>query len=129
MAKVILSEGGSEQDAAPLAKTMTYHYLKSPFFRAVHADGVYGGITPHGSIHMGFFSERNPFPTQTEYEITDNKLGREIEESRIVKPGFVREVDVDVIMDLTTAIALQGWLTDKIAKLKAHADKAETETT
>lgn len=41
---------------------VAFDYIKSNFFRVVHADGVTGGGTPNGSIHLAFFSERGPIP-------------------------------------------------------------------
>lgn len=100
-------------------KTIVMHYLKSPMFRTVHADGIFGGVTPHQNIHMSFWNERAAIPQIIEHEIKpDGTLGPEIMEARIGKKGIVREVDVDVVLDLATAISLREWLDDKIKNLE-----------
>lgn len=101
-----------------------FHYLKSPMFRAIHADGLFGGVTPTGNIHAAFFSERNPIPQQIEHPILpDGQLGKEITESRVVRSGLVREVDIDVIFDLDTAVSFRDWLDEKIKILQQLKNK------
>lgn len=96
-------------------------------FRAIHADGIFGGVTPSENIHMSFWSERNPIPQLIEYQINqDGTLGDEVTGSRIGKTGLVREVDVDVIMDLGTAIALRKWLDEKISILQTAVSQNQT---
>ncbi len=92
----------------PLPESIECHYLKSNFFRVVHGDGTYGGITPQGKIHMAFFSERNAIPQKVVYQIENGSLGSEID--REGKVGLVREVEVDVVLDSTKAKALHVWL-------------------
>jgi hypothetical protein len=48
---------------------VTFHYIKSGFFRVVYATGVQGGISPKGEIQMAFFNERVPFPQQVAHSI------------------------------------------------------------
>lgn len=96
-----------------------FHYLKSPMFRTIHADGMYGGVTPQGNIHIAFYSERNPIPQTIEHAVADGgQLGDEIMESRVVRSGFVREVDIDVIVDLETAVSFRAWIDEKIKMLE-----------
>ena len=105
-------------------KRLRFHFIKSNSFRVVHADGAYGGITPHGYIHMALFNERIPIPQETEHIIgPDGTLGDEVEESRIARTGVIREVEVDVIMNLNTATALYDWLEKKISILKDAVNK------
>lgn len=103
-----------------------FHYIKSNAFRVVHADGVVGGPTPNGNIHMSFFSERSAIPTMIEHSMstvdgTIAKIGDVTHKEG--KDGFVREVEVGVMMDLTMARVLHKWLGDHITKMgRALAD-------
>ena len=92
-----------------------FDYIKSNFFRVVRADGVFGGVTPRQAIHMAFFNERNAIPKQTVFSVNeDGTLGPEIREERVVRDAIVREVEVDVVMDLNTAKSFLEWLRKKI---------------
>jgi hypothetical protein len=103
----------STQKAVP--GTVAFDYIKSNQFRVVHADGVWGGVTNQANVQIAFFSERQAIPRRIVHRVEeDGTLGPEIEEERVTRGGFVREVEVDVVMNLDTAIALRDWLTEKI---------------
>lgn len=96
-------------------KEIKFNYIKSNFFRVVHVDGAWGGITAQGKIHMTFYNERVPIPQQTIQPITpEGTLGNEDESRRITKQDFVRELEVDAVMDLEVAKVLVSWLNGKI---------------
>jgi hypothetical protein len=94
------------------------HYIKSNSFRVLHADGAFGGVTGHGFVQIGFYSERGPFPTRTELEVDED--GTVIDE-RIIerRQGLLRELEASVVMDLKTAESVHDWLGDKIDQLRA----------
>jgi len=100
-------------------KEVAFEYLKSNLFRVISARGAFGGLSPTGhEIHMALFSERRAIPRKTIYEVgPDGKLLKEIMEKREVRSGFVRELEIDVALDLQTAILIQEWLQDKIQQL------------
>lgn len=109
---------------------LSLHFIRSNYFRVVHADGAWGGITPHGDIQMGFYSERGPIPRKIVYKIDEQgRLGEELE--REIRDGPVRELEVGVVVSLSTARSLRTWLDDKIRVLEvaAAASKAEEEAT
>jgi len=90
-------------------------YQKTPTYKNYHADGVFGGITPGGYLHLGFFLERNPIPQKIKMEINpDSTLGKEI--SQEGKKGIIREFECGVIIDLKTAKKIEKWLKDFIEK-------------
>jgi hypothetical protein len=109
-----------------------FHYMKSNAFRVIHADGVLGGPTPSGLIHLSFFSERFPIPTVIEHAITDagggrRELGKEI--AKEGKDGVVREVEVGVMMSLEMAKQLRSWLSNHIQQIEtALGDDGAKET-
>ena len=100
--------------------SIAFHYIKSNNFRVVHADGVWGGPTPRGYMSMNFYSERTPIPRRVTLSLTPEgdlgKLGDEVD--RDSREGFVREVEVEVILDLELARSLAQWLDDKIKALQ-----------
>ena len=101
-------------------ESIDFHYIKSNGFRVVHADGAWGGLTPRGYIAMNFFSERFPIPRRLAHEIRpDGTLAQETD--RDSKKGVVREVEVEVMVDLAMAKSLILWLNDKIQTLEDPA--------
>ena len=98
---------------------LEFHYLKSNSFRVIHCDGVWGGVTPRSYIAMSFFSERYPIPQKIVHELeSDGALGEQT--GRDSKKGIIREVEVEVTVDLETAKSLRTWL-------KAHIDFIEAQ--
>jgi hypothetical protein len=96
-----------------------FDYIKSNFFRVVHADGVWGGITPRQGIVMGFWSERPPIPEQMVFHVKpEGSLGEEIKEERKGREAIVREVEVNVMMELGSAKAFLAWLQAKVELLE-----------
>jgi hypothetical protein len=108
-------------------KSVQFHYLKSSAFRVVHADGVFGGVSPGGFIFMSLFSERPPIPDTTTHEVKDGRIGDELTEERISRNGIVRELEVGVVLDLRTAAALHDWLAQKIELLTEAQKKSKQE--
>lgn len=101
-------------------ETVEFHYIKSNYFRVVHADGVYGGATPKAMIAMNFFSERLPIAQRVVYGVSeDGVLGNEVESERVGKTGVVREVEVEVLIDVPNAEALISWLQTRIKELSS----------
>jgi hypothetical protein len=98
-----------------LPKELEFDFIKSNFFRVIKADGAFGGISPNGSIHMALYSERSAIPTKTFHSLeASGQLGPELREKRQGRRAILREVEVDVSMDIAQAIVLRDWLTDKI---------------
>lgn len=116
-------ENGHEDTHAEVV----FRYFKSNFFRVVHADGAWGGLSPQGDIHISFYNERAAIPDSSKLVVSQktNQLVRP--EEFEASSRFVREVEVDVIVDLSTAIQLRGWLDDKIKHLRRLIEQAEIE--
>jgi len=103
----------------PKPSKIHVHYIKSPDWRVLHVDGVYGGITPAKYLHMAFFSERGAIPQRETYAVTsEGKLGDKEEGDTVTKDGFVRELHVDTVMTLPLARAVHSWLGNQIAALE-----------
>lgn len=106
----------------PTGKGQTeFHHVKSAAFRVVYADGVIGGVSPRGNLlRMVFFCETRPLPDSVTYEHETTgaaiKMSKEI--SRAGKKGILRELEVDVMMPLTSAIEFREWLTKRIEEME-----------
>lgn len=86
------------------------HYVRSPHFRTMHADGVLGGIMPSGrAMNIVFYSERIPFPQEETYDVG---LEGKMSKPRVRKgpKGIFREIEIAVVLDYEAAKALMLWL-------------------
>jgi hypothetical protein len=97
-----------------LPSSIALHYVKSNYFRVVHADGAIGGFTPRGEIFVSLYSERAPLPDVTVQAVENGQLGKEIIEQRKGSEGILRELEVGVVMDLNVAKSLMTWLEERI---------------
>lgn len=95
-----------------------FDFIKSNYFRVVRADGVFGGLAPNSSIHMGVYSERQPIPQKMIHSLENGQLGPELRNRRVGRKAIVREVEVDVVLDIAQAMVLRTWLDDKIDQYK-----------
>jgi hypothetical protein len=115
--------------AEALPSELTFHNLKSNFFRVIHVDGVSGSLTPSGYLQMAVYNERQPNPTKQTYRVKpDGTLGSEVLEKRESREDVVRELEAEMILNLTTAGAMRDWLTewlDRAGKLIEQAAQAQ----
>lgn len=103
-----------------------FFYIKSNYYRVIHADGAWGGLTPHAGIFFALYNERSAIPQVTANKIIDNAaLGEEIPEETQKKDGVVREVEAGIIMDLAIAEGFHKWLGERINEI--HRIKSEKE--
>jgi len=105
-----------DDDTKP--QTIRFHYLKSPAFHTVPADGAIGGLTPNGNFHLALYVERSPIPTITEHQVGEYGPGDEIMEKRVVRDGIVRELVVDVVFDYRAATSFRQWLDNNIKEFE-----------
>jgi hypothetical protein len=108
-------------------KQIRFEYLKSTFFRVVHADGAYGGPTPQlGGLCITFFSERFPIPKSATYNVNaSGQLQEEVASERESRSGIIREAEVAVILDLVGAKSLVSWLADKISEIEKQKEESK----
>jgi hypothetical protein len=96
-----------------------FHYIKGNFFRVVHVDGVFGGLSPTGEISASLFSQRPPIPQLTVQALkSKNELGEEIVAERVSKDGLVREMEVSLVLSPQVAEALAKWLMERVEQHK-----------
>jgi len=51
------------------------HYHKANFFRVVHVDGVFGGITPSRNIFVSLYNQRTPLPDAHKAAVVGDTVG------------------------------------------------------
>lgn len=91
-----------------------FDFIKSNFYRVVKADGVFGGLSPNGSFHLGIYSERTPYPQKMFHKVEGGGIGPEEIRKRIGRKGILREMEVGISMDVAQAMVLRTWLDEKI---------------
>ncbi|MBV9840183.1 MAG: hypothetical protein JOY99_01390 [Sphingomonadaceae bacterium] len=103
---------------SPVADSIDFFYRKSPGYRAIHADGFYGGITPRGLVQVSFFNERAPIPRHVRRPIVGQDGSRVTagpEETLEGLVGIVRNVEETIFMDVTTAQEFFLWFKTALA--------------
>jgi len=104
------------EETAPDPRQVIFRYEKSHLCRVIHCDGAWGGLTPHGDVHMALYSEHRAMPSQSVYEVgPDNRTATEVPiEERLEN---VREIEVEAILTYEGAVALRNWLNDRIKNI------------
>jgi hypothetical protein len=97
-----------------------FHYIKSSFFRVVYAEGAYGGLTPRGKIYFSLYNERPAIPRRTEMQFSeDGETAVGPERITDTRGGIVREVEAEILMDVSAAVEFHNWLGERIQQWKA----------
>jgi hypothetical protein len=115
-----LAEDLPKSGDGPPTQEVVLDYIKGEFFRVIHADGVIGGPTPQGLLHVAFYSERPPIPKRMVQTLTPTgALGNTIPEKTVVRDcNAVRELDVDVMMTFQVAEQFHLWLGQRLEEWK-----------
>lgn len=114
-----------EPDQSARPAVIAIDYIKSQLFRVVHADGVIGGATPSGNVHLAFFSERPPIPRRDVRKVRpDGSLGESLPERMEIRDAIVREMDIDIVMSLPTVEALFSWLEQHLPDMRRAISSA-----
>lgn len=97
-------------------------YQRSRHYRTIQPDGAQMGITPRGRLQFTLFTDQKPMPEYVLHEITpEGNLGGPREE--VVKEGFIREVEVNVIMDFAAAVSFLNVLQSTLKQVKEIQDQ------
>nr|AGF93468.1 hypothetical protein FLSS-27_0017 [uncultured organism] len=81
--------------------------------RTIYANGVYGGMTSRGDLHMDFVTDHSERPETQSFKINqDGSLGRQVGE----KGGddVIRERQVSVYLKPENAYSIATWMLAKI---------------
>lgn len=105
---------------SPKPSKVSFEYLKSSHHRVVLVTGATGGPTPSGKyICMTTFNERLPIQKREEYELrSDGKIG-DLKNST-ARDAIVRQCEVTLMFDVSTARSIRDWLAMNIQKIEDH---------
>ena len=105
--------------------TISFDYVKANNFRIVHVDGAFMAGAPHG-LTVSLYSERQPIPRRVVHKIgSNNQVGEEITEQRLVRDALIRDVEVSLALNLEVAKNIHDTL-GKIIKQYEEAINAAT---
>lgn len=110
------SVGGSSTHTIPFP----IHFVKSSCFRVVHASGVWYGGDSQKNLHLTFFNERTPIPRKMVVNLNEQGMvvGEEVLK-RESKEGVVREMEVDIVFSIPSALEFYRTLGENLKSLKA----------
>jgi len=87
-----------------------------------------GGLSPTGDLFLSLYNQRAALPDVTVLSIEDGHLSNEIMEERRGGVGIVRELEVGISMNESTARALIQWLQDQVDLMEKLRDSAPQES-
>ena len=102
-----------------------FKYVFSDDYNPVYANGVIGGVTPHGEVLMHFYQERHAIPKIATHKIVDGRLGEEIETDE--DPVAIRFIQAGITMTPAAARALHEWLGNVLATLESASTQKGNE--
>lgn len=98
-------------------------YVVPDHLQDCFVNGVYGGLTGRGYLHLNFFSEKTSLPITDIIEIVDGDSQQPKAENQTRESDITRLIQSSVTMDINTAISVRDWLDGKIQQhLTAHAE-------
>ncbi len=109
----------------PTPDKIKFDFIKSNYFRTIHADGVWGGVNGHLDIAMAFYSERPAIPQQITVPVENGKLGNELEDKRVGRDAMIRDVEIAVTMNVEVARSFRQWLDERIKAIDEINSKSE----
>ena len=81
--------------------------------QTVYANGVYGGMTSRGDMHMDFVTDRSERPESQTFKINkDGSLGRQVGEEG--GNNVIRERQVSLFLKPDNAFSIATWLVAKM---------------
>ena len=108
---------GPREDQAPLKVEAAF--VRSNFYRVVHADGAFGGAAPSRNIRMTVYSEAQRIPNLITYDFFAPGALTETSRTPAANPtDIVREMEVDIVMTLPVARSIRDWLDGKVKELE-----------
>ena len=97
-------------------QSVKFRFTKSPTFKDIHIDGVWGGVHGGRHIRMAVFRDQSHLPNVVEYELgKDGRLGGET--SRELPDDITRELEVEIEMSLAVATLVRDWLNARIVEM------------
>jgi hypothetical protein len=110
----------------PELPTIPVYYQRGRHYRTIEAEGAQAGITPRGKVQFTLFSELRPTPEFVLHRVSPTgNLGDVLEQ--VVKEGIVREVEVNVVMDLATTVQFIDLLQRTLQQIQALSEQRKAE--
>ena len=96
------------------------HFIKSSCFRVVHASGAWYGGDGQGNLHLTIFNERTAIPKMTVVNLNEQGLvlGEDLSQ-RMSREGVIRELEVDIVFSIPSAVEFYRTLGENLKALKA----------
>jgi hypothetical protein len=107
---------------SPVPTEMIVRYEKSNSHRVIHVDGVYGGPSVGGLIHIAIYSERVPVPSEQTYDISSTGMVSEYPKSQKGGDGVLREIEASLMVSVPLAMSLIPWLQKMVDNARANAE-------
>ena len=110
----------------PTSVRIQAQFVKSNFYRVVHADGAFGGLTASGHIRMAIYSEAQRLPDVITYSLTPGQgLAEVSRDPQLTARDMTRELEVDIVMTVDVARTVRDWLDGKVKELEALQHQTE----
>lgn len=114
-------KGGRGRKAIPSQPhegRITFDYVKSNLYRIIHCDGIVGGVTPNGLIHMAVWSHHRTYPEQVVHELgPEGQIGKEIERTKRAA-DITRELEADFLFSPALARVIITWLEGRLKEFE-----------
>lgn len=122
-----------KEEAAKEAEEGSLHfdYIKGNYYRVIAVNGVIGGLTLDGDIHMAVWNQRQPYPKQVTHTVNpDGSVGPEV--GRTTRDAAIlREIEAGLVFPPQFAALLIEWLQgqlNRLAQLNAEVNIHAHET-
>ncbi len=109
----------SDADQAPDRIKIDWEYDKN--YRVVAANGMWGGLTTRGDLHIDFFVESNRLPTSDEMSLVKQGESGAYKEQRTEpqQGAIVRRIQVGVLIPKQHVASFMRWFKDKHQQLES----------
>ena len=97
-------------------------FTTSEDHKTTYANGVYGGTTSRGDLHMDFVTDHSERPRSQRFKVNkDGSLGRQVGEEG--GDDIIRERQFSVFLKPDTAFSVATWMLAKI--LPPHIEQKQ----
>jgi hypothetical protein len=106
-------------------RKVEFVFTRSPDYRTIAANGVYGCITPRGDLHARLFVESAAAPEATHMvPEEDGTAGPETpvapQKDEAVRAVYEREVQIGILMSPAAARLIGNWLLQRYEEWERH---------
>jgi len=104
-------------DEIHIPDKIRFTYKTADDYKAIYANGAFGGVTSNAELRFNFFQEHYPFPESAVHHIKDGKLGEEIKDSPDkTEVEAIRESKVGILLSLEKAKIIGKWMLETVEK-------------